>query len=134
MYQLACAVLLVIGLAVNITDRRMLALTALVGASTSIYLFVPRETAEQYYAFCIVAETAVGLGALALRNKAGVLIAEACALLVIAHAMGYALDGNPPFSPYRVIVKLLEVSQLVVCVALSPILAPILRNQDAKTT
>lgn len=132
MYQIACGFLIVVGLAVNITDRRMFALTALVGAS--VFLPAPYESAGHFYLFCIAAETAIALAALALRNSAGILVAEACALLVIAHAMGYALDGNPPFSPYRVIVKLLEVSQLVVCVALSPVLAPILRNHDAKTT
>lgn len=132
MYYPACGVLLAAGLILNCADRRMLALTALVGAS--IFLPVPRETAEQFYLFCIVAETAIGLAAVALRNSAGVLIAETCALLVVAHIMGYALDGHPPFSPYRVIVKLLEVSQLVACVALSPVLAPILRNHDAKTS
>jgi hypothetical protein len=132
MYYPACGVLLAAGLILNCRDRRMLALTALVGAS--IFLPVPRETAEQFYAFCIVAEVTIALAVLALRNSAGVLIAETCALLVVAHLMGYALDGHPPFSPYRVIVKLLEVSQLVACVALSPILAPILRNHDATTS
>jgi hypothetical protein len=57
-----------------------------------------------------------------------------CAVLVIAHMLGYALDGYPPFSPYRSIVKLLEVSQLLACVALSPLMAHLLRNRDATTT
>lgn len=132
MYYPACGVLLAAGLALNLKGRRMLALTVLVGAS--IFLPVPRETAEQFYSFCIVAELAIGVCALALRNGAGVCISELCALLVVAHLMGYALDGAPAFSPYRYIVKLLEVSQLLVCVALSPKLAPILRNRYATTS
>lgn len=135
MYLLACGVLFATALVLNLRDCRMLALTILVGVAVFAQLLpIPRETAEQYYAFCIVGEITIGLCALAIRNSAGVMVAEVCALLVITHAMGYALDGSPPFSPYRVIVKILEVSQLVVCVALSPVLAPILRNQDAKTT
>lgn len=131
MYLLACGFLITIGMILNRKDCRMLALTTLVGAS--VFLPVPRETAEQFYTFCIAAELSIGLCALALHNGAGILIAELCALLVAAHLMGYALDGSPPFSPYRYIVKLLEVSQLVVCVALSSKLAPLLRNRYAPT-
>lgn len=132
MYLLACGALFATSLVLNLQDRRMLALTVMVGAI--IFAPMPDATAEQFYVACILAEIAIGLCALAIRNSAGVMVAEVCALLVITHAMGYALDGSPPFSPYRVIVKILEVSQLVVCVALSPVLAPILRNHDAKTT
>lgn len=131
MYSIACGTLLLIGLLANLPDRRMLALTALVGAS--IFLPVPRDTALQFYSFCIAAEILVAVLAYKLGARAGIIVAEVCVVLVIAHVMGYALDGYPPFSPYRSIVKLLEVSQLLACVALSPILAPLLRNH-AKTT
>lgn len=132
MYQLACASLLVLGLVLNVQSRRMLALTALVGVS--IFVPAPMQSAQAFYAFCINAEIGVGIIAWLSGTKAGVIVLELCVLLVLAHIMGYALDGSPPFSPYRVIVKILEVSQLVACAALSPILAPILRNHDATTT
>jgi hypothetical protein len=128
----AYAILLAIGLALNLKDRRMLAVTALVGAS--LFIPVPRDTALHFYSFCIAAECVVALVALRIGGRGAVSIAELCLLLVIAHCMGYALDGSPPLSPYRVIVKLLETSQLVCCIVASPYIATRLRNHDATTT
>jgi hypothetical protein len=132
MYLIACGALLAAGLVLNIGDRRMLFLTMLVGAS--VFVPVPHESAEHFYSFCIAIEVAVGLTAWRSGTSAGAWVTDLCVLLVIAHVMGYALDGNLPFSPYRLVVKILELSQLAVCAALSPIMAPILRNQDATTT
>ena len=131
MFLIACGVMLLIALAVNLSDRRMLALTFVVGVA--FFLPAPRDTAEHFYVFCIAAECAVALLALTIRADGSILVAEVCALLVITHLLGYSLDGSPPFSPYRVIVKLLEFSQIAACAALSPVIAPILRNHDAKT-
>jgi hypothetical protein len=129
MYQLACGTLLLVGLILNCTDRRMLALTVIVGAS--VFLPVPVNTALEFYSICIISEIFVGVMAYRTGREAGFLVANACVLLVIAHAMGYALDGSPPLSPYRLIVKILEISQLLVCAALSPVIEPVLRNDDA---
>ncbi len=107
----------------------MLALTVLVGIS--VFIPVPFESAIKFYSFCALFEIFVGLCALLLRIEAGVLVASVCVLLVISHAMGYATDGSAPLSPYHVIVKLLELTELGICVALSPVIAPILRNRDA---
>lgn len=131
MYGLACAALLAVGLVLNWQCRRMLAVTIIVGIS--VFLPAPHESAEKFYLFCTAAEMVVGLLAWASQSRAGAVVADICVLLVIAHVMGYALDGSPPFSPYRVIVKILEISQLVACAALSPILAPILRNHETTT-
>lgn len=130
MYLIACFALMAAGLCANALDRRMLALTALVGAS--IFLPTPAEYGA-FYLYCVAAECLVAVVALWLRASASVVIAEVCVLLVITHAMGYSLDGSLPFSPYQMIIKLLEVAQLVVCIVLSPVVAPILRNDDAKT-
>lgn len=107
----------------------MLVLSTLVGVS--IFVPVPSNTAAEFYSFCALFEIFVGACALLTKSEAGFLIATACALLVIAHAMGYATDGSAPLSPYHVIVKTLELTELLVCVALSPVIAPILRNQHA---
>lgn len=130
MYLIACGLMLLISLVVNASDRRMLVLTLAVG----INIFCP--TPDNFYWFYVTViglEIFVIISALVLDANASILVAELCALLVITHLMGYALDGSPPFSPYRVIVKLLEFSQLAACAALSPVIAPILRNHDAKT-
>lgn len=132
MYLYACGLLLLAGLAVNVLDRRMFALTVLVGAS--IFVPAPRDTAAHFYLFCASTETVVGILAIVSRSKAAGVILNLCVLLVIVHAFGYALDGSPPFSPYRGIVKLLELMQLAACVILSPVLVPLLRNHDATTS
>lgn len=132
MYLYACGVLLLAGLAVNVLDRRMFALTALVGAS--IFIPVPHDTAVQFYVFCASAEIAVGLLAIVFRARVAGAIVNLCILLVISHALGYVLDGSLPFSPYRGVVKLLELMQLAACLVLSPSVAPLLRNHDATTS
>jgi len=129
MYLPACGSLLVVGIILNFLDARMLALTLIVGLN--IFLPVPAESQFQFYLFCILYETVVALVAYLTRCEAGFLLMNTCALLVIAHLMGYALDGSAPLSPYHVIVKLLETLELGICIAFSPVLTPILRNQDA---
>lgn len=131
-YLLACGALMVSGLIMNCVDRRMFLLTALVGAG--FFSPIPDNNAEIFYASCIAVEITVAVLAFHLNRKAGIVIADICVLLVLAHIMGYALDGHLPFSPYHIIVKMLEASQLLACVVLSPVLVPILRNHDAKTT
>lgn len=134
MYLVACGALLAIAAALNLRDWRGLALTLLVGAN--IFMPMPQHTAEAFYSACIVAEVTVLAGALLVfKCRASEMISYASALLVISHFMGYSLDaGSNPLSQYRGIVKILEVSQLLACLALSPVLAPILRNRDATTT
>lgn len=133
MYLVACGVLLAIGAALNLREWRGLLLTLLVGAN--IFAPMPMSSAEAFYSGCILAETVVLLAAkFLLKSGASEFVFYASAALVLSHFMGYSLDGYNPLSPYRGIVKLIEVSQLMACVAFSPILAPILRNRDAKTT
>lgn len=134
MYLVACGVLLAIGAALNLRDWRGLCLSLLVGVN--VLLPMPMNTAEAFYSGCIMAEVTVLAGALLVfKCRASEFISYASVLLVISHFMGYSLDaGSNPLSQYRGIVKLLEVSQLLACVAFSPVLCPILRNRNAKTT
>ena len=126
MYLLACAALTLVALAVNRADTRMLALTLVVGAS----IFIPSpDLYDQFYLFCLASESAVALIALVLRARASALVAACCAALILSHIVGYYADGSAPFSPYQVIVKLLEFAQIAACAALSPRFAPILRNR-----
>lgn len=129
MYLQACGTLFLTALILNIKDIRMLFLTLIVGVS--IFIQVPSDSAETFYSFCVLFELLIAVLAWSTKREAGFLIANACVLLVIAHVMGYSLDGSAPLSPYHVIVKLLELIELGICVALSPVVAPVLRNQDA---
>lgn len=132
MYLYACAALWILALGLNMREQRALLLAFLVGVS--VFIPVPGDTALHFYSFCISAEIVVGVFAYLSRSSAGYLIVNVCALLVIAHVFGYVLNGSAPFSPYRAIVKILEVMQLLSCVVLSPIAAPILRNRHALPT
>lgn len=129
MYLYAAAVLWVLALGLNVRDQRSLLLAFFVGSSVMVP--VPSDTAIHFYTFCVSAEVIVGVFAYRSRSQMGYLVANVCALLVIAHVFGYVLNGSTPFSPYRAIVKILEFMQLGACVVLSPIAAPILRNRHA---
>jgi hypothetical protein len=132
MFEALCGVILFVGLVLNALDRRMLLLTVLVGVG--FFLPAPNDSYNSFFIFVIYVDTIIGLAAMFLAARGSVLVAELSVLLVIAHCMGYALDGSLPFSPYHVLVKILEVAQIGACVAFSPILAPVLRNHDATTT
>jgi len=102
---------------VNWKDRRMLALTTAVAAS----IFVPAPTEwPTYYIFCGLAEIVVALVALRLRAAASVAIAGICAVLVFVHFMGYYRDGSHPFSQYRALQAILELSEIL-CLSYVPI-------------
>jgi hypothetical protein len=124
----AYAILLGLGVYLNRHDRRMLALTFVIGVS--VFLPVPRQTAFAFYTFCIIAELLVALIAWRLNTRATELVIGICAVLVLAHVMGYILNGHPSLSSYRVIVPLLESAQLLTCVCMSPSLYARLQNRQ----
>lgn len=132
MYLVACGALLATAVVLNVRDVRMLALTLLVGAT--IFMPVPAYTQAQFYGTCIGAELVVLAFCVLMSSRASCVMIHIVLAMIVAHFMGWMLDGSPPLSPYRVIVKVLEFSQLAVCVALSPVLTPILRNRDAAPT
>lgn len=132
MYLLACGALIATAVVLNIRDIRMLALTFLVGAT--IFLPVPSHTQMQFYGTCILVELCVLAWCVFINSRASSLMIHIVLFMIAAHFMGWILDGSQPLSPYRVIIKVLEFSQLLACVALSPVLTPILRNRDASPT
>lgn len=118
--------LLVAGVWANFRDPRMLALTFVVAAS--VFVPVPKESYEAYYDLCILGELIVAGAATCLRTPASGAIAALCALLVLSHVLGYHLDGSPPLSPYRILVKIFEHAEMVACIILSNPLRGKLRN------
>lgn len=123
----AYALMLAAALFLNRHDRRMLALTAIVGVS--VFIPVPRDTAFEFYTFCMAAEMFVAVVAWHLNARASELIISFCIVLELAHVMGYILDGYPPLSSYRIIVPILESAQLAACLLMSPVLYERLRNR-----
>lgn len=109
------AVLLAVALALNASSRRMLALTAIVGAG--IFFPVP---AQWFYPICMAIEILVALLALYLACHASSVIVRISILLVMMHITGWIWDGYPATSPYHWVVKLLEHAELIACILLSP--------------
>lgn len=132
MYLIACGALLASGLILNIADRRMLALTAIVGVN--IFVPIPAESAAQFYTSCIFAETMVIIVCLSAKARASCFLIHLSVFMIITHIGGFVLDGSAPLNPYRVIIKFFEVSQLLTCVALSSGVCQILRIKHATTT
>lgn len=132
MYLLACGVLLAVATVLNLRDPRMLTLTAVVGVN--IFFPVPADGYYTFYGYCILLELMVATVAVFYPSRASCLTLHICAALILAHIMGVSLDGSPPLSPYRVIVKVLECAHIAACLALSPVLRPLLRNRDAAPT
>lgn len=132
MFLLACGILLFAGLFLNLTDRRMLTLTGIVGAN--IFMPIPAETAAQFYSLCIIAELMVIAVCLSVKGRASCLLIHISIFMILAHVGGFVLDGSAPLNPYRIIIKFFEVSQILTCVALSVPVSQILRIKHATTT
>lgn len=121
------AVLLVAGLLANYRDWRMLGLTVLVGAN--VFVPIPSTSAFEFYWYCVMAEVALISGAVFMRARASILVIEVAVVLCALHVMAYYIDGHPPLSPYRVLVKVCEYSQLFICIVFSKGFFPSLRNR-----
>lgn len=132
MYFYACGLFLFAALVLNLRDSRMLSLTLVVGAS--IFSSPPMDSRTHFYMFCIIVEIAVAIFAIVSKSKAGNIMAHICAVMTVAHIGGLILGGGLPLSPYQVIIKLLEFSQLLACVALSPAIRHTLKADYATTT
>ncbi len=108
------AILLCLALALNADDRRMLALTFVVGAG--IFAPVP---AEYFYLICILGEILIALAALRIHARGSRPISQISFLLVAFHLLGWLLNGYPISSPYHVMVKVCEHAELIMCILLS---------------
>ena len=121
------AILLGAGILANVRDWRQLVLTLLIGVN--VFIPIPSETAFQFYAYCVLAEIALIVGAVFLSTKSSFLVIEIAIVLIVLHVMAYYIDGNLPLSPYRVLVKLCEYAQLCTCIFFSKGFLPSLRNR-----
>lgn len=121
------AFLLGIALIANCKEWRMLVLTLLIGAN--VLLPMPGKYAEDFYVSCIIAELIVIAGAVLLRTYATLLIVEVSVVLIVLHLMAYYGDGHLPLSPYRVLVKLCEYTEIFTCIMFSKGFLKSLRNR-----
>lgn len=108
------APLLIVAVAMNIGNWRMLVLTLAVGAG----IFVPIPDAH-FYSVCALVECLVAACAIITTAPASKFVFRVSMMLVLFHSLGWWLDGYPPESPYRVLVKILEHAELVACILMS---------------
>lgn len=123
----AYSMLLLAAMVANRADWRMLALTALVGAS--LFVPAPRTSQADFFLFCAGFELLVLVGALVLHTRASPPVAAICTILILSHLAGFMLDGGLPLSPYRIIVKLLEAMEILSCFLLAKPVTDYLRNR-----
>lgn len=108
------APLLLVAIAMNIGNWRMLVLTLVVGAG----IFTPIPD-EHFYLICSLVECIVASSAIILSAPASKFVFRVSMLLVLFHFLGWWLDGYPPDSPYRLLVKILEHAELAACILMS---------------
>lgn len=104
------AIILVLALALNARNARMLALSVVVACG----IFVPIPD-DNFYLMCMGAEAVVAFIAHRIDAPASAMIIRISALLGCLHVLGWVLDGYPPTSPYHASVKVLEHAELVLC-------------------
>lgn len=124
------AVLLGAGLIANYRDWRMLALTVLIGVN--VFIPIPGSSAFEFYGYCILAELCVIIGATFLQTRSSIIVIELATVLIALHVMAYYIDGHPPLSPYRVLVKLCEYALLCTSIIFSQGFLPSMRNRMTK--
>lgn len=107
----------------------MLALTLVVGAT--MFASAPMDDRIHFYLFCIMVELTVLMFALSYECEASRAIASICGLMIVAHLGGFFLKGGLFLSPYQLIIKLLEFSQLLTLMALSPVIVKFRRAKHA---
>ena len=108
------AILLCLALALNISDRRMLALAIVLG--TGIFAAVP---AANFYLICALGEVLIALIAYRLQARASWPVVQISSVLVVFHFLGWLFDGYPPSSPYHSMVQVCEHAELLMCILLS---------------
>lgn len=109
-------VLIVAAVFINRKDRRMLALSLLIGLS--ILLPVGSLTSRNLFWFCTVCITSdlvIGLVAFYLNTRASNFVLVVSAVLCAIHVTGWWFGGWLPESPYRVIAPLCEYAEIVAC-------------------
>lgn len=125
------AALMLLSLWFNRGDGKLLWLTAVVAAS--FFLDVPRSSQLAFYGTCIAVEVGVAWAAYALKTRASPLVIELCAVMVIAHIMGWSIDGHSSTSMYKVIMWTAEYSQILVCLIAAQPAVSRLKNHESSS-
>ena len=125
------AALMLLSLWFNRGDGKLLRLTLVVAAS--FFLDVPRTSQAAFYLTCITVELAVAWAAYVLETRASPLVIELCLVMVVAHIMGWSIDGHSSTSMYKVIMWTTEFSQILVCLAAAQPAITRLKNHESSS-
>ena len=117
------AILAIIATMLNVCDKKMLALTAIVTAG----IFAPVPDAN-FYLICALGEALIGLLAYRINAAASRPIWRISILLMVFHGLGYLTNGYPLSSPYHIVVRICEHTELVACILFSGLITKRWRN------
>lgn len=112
--MISYAALLLLAIAFNLGDWKMLALSCVIGAG--IFYSIPPEN---FYITCAIGEAIIAGVAYFLQTNASKIIIRISIFLITFHLLGLRLDGYPAGSPYHLLVKVFEHAELLVCILLS---------------
>lgn len=107
----------------NIKDRKAILLSLAILANVTIPFTDLATSQGQFYFICGAAELTIAALALWLNITASRYVVTMCVCLTGFHLLGFCLDGYPPNSPYRILVKIAEFAEIISCIVFSkPIL------------
>lgn len=117
--QMFDAALMLLGLALNVSNKRMLILTATVGAGVLLPV-MPTQSPELFYIQCLLMDTFVMIMAYLIRAKtASSIVVFLSSLLCGLHISGLILGPSDGVGVYRISIPLFEISQLLTCILAS---------------
>lgn len=107
-------VLIVAAVFLNRKDRRMLALSLMIGFS--ILVPVGRYTTRaEFCTICITADVLLGLLAFYLNTRASNFVLIVSAILCTLHVAGWWYGGWLPESPYKILEPACEYAEILAC-------------------
>lgn len=124
--------LILVAVALNLGNRRMLALSLIIGFS----LLIPVNQFtdwQSFYPVCAIFEILWALCAWHLRARASSFATTMYVMLLAYHINGWYLGGYPNQSPYWLLVPICEYAEILACCLFSnPIWKRIKQNDRAR--
>lgn len=131
MSHYAYYLLIITALAVNWGDKRAVALSTVIGVS--LLLPVNKFTTWQnFYIVCALFEILITLLAVHINTRASDFIMVLSLMLCAFHFLGWWLDGYPPNSPYRPLVKIAEYAEIIACILFAKPLLRLLNHATSR--
>ena len=108
-------VLIVAAVFINRKDRRMLALSLMIGLSLLLPVSSITQSRDLFCTICIASDLFLGILAIYLNTRASNFILVISAILCTFHVAGWWFGGWLPESPYRILSPLCEYAEIIAC-------------------